>query len=113
MFQTDSRDLTADREAEEHEHYVQTYGEASVSSADPLFLENEKLEKCRLMCHWQHPKRSGDPRVSRGAQPDRYGAHSQSGHMCSDSNAVPEAVSSQSGGCDARRDNLLDTGQDV
>ena len=47
MFQTDSRDLAADREAEEHADAARTFGESSVSSADPLFKENEKLEKCR------------------------------------------------------------------
>ena len=48
MYQTDSRDLAADREAEEHEHYVRTHGATlTVSAEDPLFLENEKLEKCR------------------------------------------------------------------
>ena len=47
MFQTDSRDLAADREAEEHADASKTYGESSISSADPLFLENEKLETCR------------------------------------------------------------------
>ena len=48
MYQTDSRDKAADREAEEHEHYVRTHGATlTVSAEGPLFLENEKLEKCR------------------------------------------------------------------
>ena len=100
MFQTDSRDLAADREAEEHADVLQAYGESSVSSADPLFLENEKLERCRT-----------------GAA--TYGhivlfmAYSQSGHMCSDGRALPEAVSSQPGGGGARRDHPLDTDPNV
>ena len=47
MFQTDSRDLAADREAEEHVDNFDTYGESEVSSVDKLFKENEKLAKCR------------------------------------------------------------------
>ena len=47
LFQTDSRDLAADREAEEHLDTFDVYGEQEVSSADQLFKENEKLEKCR------------------------------------------------------------------
>ena len=47
MYQTDSRDLAADREAEEYADTARTYGQSSVSSADALFKENEKLEKCR------------------------------------------------------------------
>ena len=47
MFQTDSRDLAADWEAEEHQDTSRVYGERGVSSADQLFKENEKLEKCR------------------------------------------------------------------
>ena len=39
MFHTDSRDLAADREAEEHADLSRIYGESSVSSADPLFRE--------------------------------------------------------------------------
>ena len=55
MFQTDSRDLAADREAEGHADVLQTYGESSVSSADPLFMENEKLEKCRVEALSRYP----------------------------------------------------------
>ena len=47
MFQTDSRDLAADREAEEHVDNFDMYGEKEVSSADQLFKENEKLARCR------------------------------------------------------------------
>ena len=47
MYQTDSRDIAADREAEEYADMARTYGHSSVSSADSLFKENEKLEKCR------------------------------------------------------------------
>ena len=47
VFQTDSRDLAADREAEEHQDTFRVFGEKEVSSADQLFKENEKLEKCR------------------------------------------------------------------
>ena len=43
MFQTDSRDLAADREAEEHVDNFDMYGEKEVSSVDKLFKENEKL----------------------------------------------------------------------
>ena len=47
MFQTDSRDLAADREAEEHVDNFDMYGETEVSSVDKLFKENEKLARCR------------------------------------------------------------------
>ena len=47
MFQTDARDLAADREAEEHEDNFDCYGEKEVSSRDSIFKENEKLTKCR------------------------------------------------------------------
>ena len=47
MFQTDARDLAADREAEEHEDNFDCYGEKEVSSMDSIFKENEKLIKCR------------------------------------------------------------------
>ena len=47
MFQTDSRDLAADREAEEHIDNFDMYGEKEVSSVDKLFRENEKLARCR------------------------------------------------------------------
>ena len=41
MFQTDSRDLAADREAEEQEHYARTHGSTWTLTAE------EKLAKCR------------------------------------------------------------------
>ena len=47
MFQTDARDLAADREAEEHEDNFDCYGEKEVSSMDNIFKENEKLTRCR------------------------------------------------------------------
>ena len=47
MFQTDARDLAADREAEEHEDNFDCYGEKEVSSMDYIFKENEKLTRCR------------------------------------------------------------------
>ena len=47
MFQTDARDLAADREAEEHEDNFDCYGEKEVSSMDYIFKENEKLIRCR------------------------------------------------------------------
>ena len=47
MFQTDSRDLAADREAEEHVDNFDMYGEKEISSVDKLFKENEKLARCR------------------------------------------------------------------
>ena len=47
MFQTDSRDLAADREAEEDQDTFNVFGEKGVSLADKLSKENEKLEKCR------------------------------------------------------------------
>ena len=43
MFQTDSRDLAADREAEEHVDNFDMYGESEVSSMDQLFKENESM----------------------------------------------------------------------
>ena len=47
MFQTDTRDLAADREAEEHLDNFDVYGEQEVSSVDKLFKENEKLARRR------------------------------------------------------------------
>ena len=46
VFQTDSRDLAADREAEEHLDNFDVYGEEKVSSVDELFKGNEKLARC-------------------------------------------------------------------
>ena len=41
MFLTDTWDLAADREAEEHVDNFDMYGEKEVSSVDKLFKENE------------------------------------------------------------------------